>query len=57
MIKNILVILCLAFIINQSAGGVFSMDNKIVVLETNQGVIEIKLMTGINRVIGLCSNF
>ena len=55
MIKNILVILFLIFIINQSAGGAFSMDNKIVVLETSQGVIEIKLMPEVAP--KACENF
>lgn len=55
MIKNILVILSCIFIINQSARGAFSMDNKIVVLETNQGVIEIKLMPEIAP--KTCENF
>lgn len=43
MMKNILIILFSVFMINQFTEGVFGMDNKIVVLETNQGVIEIKL--------------
>jgi len=43
MIKNVLVILCSIFMINQFTEGVFGMDDKIVVFETNQGVIEIKL--------------
>ena len=55
MIKRILVILFFAFIINQSARGAFGMDNKIVVLETNQGVIEIKLMPEVAP--KACENF
>jgi len=55
MIRNILAILFFAFIINQSAEGAFSMDNKIVVLETNHGVIEIKLMPEIAP--KACENF
>jgi peptidylprolyl isomerase len=55
MIKNIFVILSCLFIINQSAKGVFSMENKIVVFETNQGVIEIKLMPEIAP--KACENF
>jgi peptidylprolyl isomerase len=55
MIKNIWVILCSVFIINQSAEGAFSMENKIVVFETNQGVIEIKLMPEVAP--KACENF
>jgi peptidylprolyl isomerase len=55
MMKNIWVILCLAFIINLSVKGAFSMDDKIVVFETNQGVIEIKLMPEIAP--KACENF
>lgn len=55
MIKNILIILGLAFFINQSAKGAFSMDSKIVVFETTQGVIEIRLMPEIAP--KTCENF
>ncbi len=43
------------FIINQSAQGVFAMNNDIVVLETNQGVIEVRLMPDIAPL--ACENF
>lgn len=44
MIKNVLaVLLCLVFI-NQFTEGAFGMDNTVVILETNQGSIEIKLV-------------
>ena len=55
MIKNILVILCCAFVINLSAKGAFSMNDEIVVFETNQGLIEIKLMPEIAP--KTCENF
>lgn len=44
MIKNIVVIIFSLFFINQLTGGAYGMGNNIVVLETNQGKIEIKLM-------------
>ncbi len=44
MIKNILAGLLLIFIVNQFAEGAFAVDTTIVVLETNQGTIEISLM-------------
>ncbi len=44
MIKKIVAILFFMFIINEFAEGASDMDNKIAVLETNQGTIEIKLM-------------
>ena len=44
MIRNILAALFLLVCINQFNQGAYGMDDKIVVLETNQGVIEIKLM-------------
>ncbi len=55
MIKKLLVVLFSVFLINQSAKGVLSMDNNIVVLETNQGLIEIKLMPEIAP--KACENF
>jgi len=42
--KKIAVFIFSLFLINQFAKGAYSMDNKIVVLETNQGKIEVKLM-------------
>ncbi len=44
MIKNIVAGLFFIFIVNQFAEGVLGMDKTIVVLETNQGTIEIRLM-------------
>lgn len=44
MIKKIVLILGLLFMAHDISGGVFGMDDKIVILETNQGVIEIRLM-------------
>jgi peptidylprolyl isomerase len=55
MIRKLLVILFSVFLINQSAKGVLSMDNNIVVFETNQGLIEIKLMPEIAP--KACENF
>lgn len=44
MVRNITVIIFALFFINQLAGGAYGMDKNIVVLETTQGSIEIKLM-------------
>ena len=55
MIRKLLVILFSIFLINQSAKGALSMDNNIVVFETNQGLIEIKLMPEIAP--KACENF
>jgi hypothetical protein len=44
MIKRILFILFFLGLTSQFTKGVFSMDDKIIVLETNAGIIEIKLM-------------
>jgi len=44
MLKKFIAVLFLVFIINHFAQGASEMDRKTVVLETNQGVIEIKLM-------------
>lgn len=55
MIKKILAVLFFAFLIYAITKGVFAMDNKIVVLETNQGTIEIKLMPDVAP--KACENF
>jgi len=44
MLKKIAVIIFFLFFINQLAKGAYGMDSNIVVLETNQGKIEIELM-------------
>jgi peptidylprolyl isomerase len=44
MARNIAAIIFSLFFINQLARGAYGMDNQIVVLETNQGPIEIRLM-------------
>lgn len=44
MVRNIAAVIFSLFFINQLANGVYGMDNQIVVLETNQGSIEIRLM-------------
>ena len=44
MARNIAVIIFSLFFINQLAKGAYGMENQNVVLETNQGTIEIKLM-------------
>lgn len=44
MVRNITVIIFSLFFINQLAEGAYGMDKNIVVLETTQGSIEIKLM-------------
>lgn len=53
--KNILAVLLCALFINLSTKGVFAMDVKTVVLETNQGIIEIKLMPDVAP--KTCENF
>jgi len=55
MIKKVVAILFFVFIINKFAEGASGMDNKIVVLETNQGTIEIRLMPKIAP--KACENF
>ena len=55
MIKNLAVVLFIMFFINNIAEGASDMANKIVVLETNQGIIEIKLMPEIAP--KACENF
>ena len=55
MIKNILAIIFFIFIINKFAEGASDMDNRIVVLETNQGTIEIRLMPEVAP--KACENF
>ena len=55
MVKKVLAALVSAFIINIFLGGVFAMDDTIVVLETNQGPIEIKLMPDVAP--KACENF
>jgi len=42
--KNIIILLLLGIFINPILGGAYAMDEEIVVLETNQGIIEVKLM-------------
>lgn len=54
MNKILITIISLCFI-NAFSGGVFCMDNNTVVLETNQGVIEIKLMPEVAP--KACENF
>ena len=55
MIKNLAVVLFIMFFINNIAEGASDMANKIVVLETNQGIIEIKLMPQVAP--KACENF
>ena len=55
MVKKILAVLFFAFLIYNIAKGAFAMDNKIVVLQTNQGTIEIKLMPEVAP--KACENF
>ncbi len=55
MIKNILIILFCAVMLNEFSGGALAMDSKTVVLETNQGMIEIKLMPEVAP--KACENF
>ncbi len=55
MIKKILAIIFFIFIINKYAEGASVMENRIVVLETNQGTIEIRLMPEVAP--KACENF
>jgi len=55
MLKNIAVIIFSLFFINQLAKGVYGMDSNIVVFETSQGSIEIKLMPDVAP--KACENF
>ena len=55
MIKKIIAILFFMFIINKFAEGASDMDNKIVIFETNQGKIEIRLMPEVAP--RACENF
>ncbi len=55
MVKKIIAILCFIFITGITTKGAFSMDSNIVVLETNQGSIEIKLMPDVAP--KACENF
>jgi len=55
MIKKFFAILVLTFLINQTTEGAFGMDEKNVILETNQGIIEIKLMPTVAP--KACENF
>jgi peptidylprolyl isomerase len=55
MVKKILAVLIFVFLIHNMVKGAFGMDNKIVVLETNQGIIEIKLMPEVAP--KACENF
>src|SRR3989338_2850672 len=53
--KNIFALLMFALLVNSISGKVSAMDNKIVVLETNHGIIEIRLMPEIAP--KACENF
>jgi len=53
--KNIIAVLLCALFINLFTKGAFAMDAKTVVLETNQGMIEIKLMPEVAP--KACENF
>ncbi len=53
--KKVVVILFLMFIMNKFAEGASDMDNKIAVLETSQGIIEIRLMPEVAP--KACENF
>ena len=55
MVKRLMVIIISLFFINQIAKGAYGMDKNIVVLETNQGSIEIKLMPDVAP--KACENF
>ncbi len=55
MFKKVLAILFFAFMINHILQGAYAMDSKTVVLETNQGTIEIKLMPEVAP--KACENF
>jgi peptidylprolyl isomerase len=53
--KRLLIAAIVGFFIHNLGGGVFSLNDKTVVLETNQGVIEIKLMPEVAP--RACENF
>lgn len=53
--KNILILLLLGIFINAIWAGGYAMDEEIVVLETNQGTIEVKLMPDVAP--KACENF
>ena len=53
--KKMLLSILILCLINSFPGGAFCMDNNTVVLETNQGVIEIKLMPEVAP--KACENF
>lgn len=53
--RNIAAVLFFVFAISNFSKGAFGMDDKIVILETNQGTIEIKLMSEIAP--KACENF
>lgn len=55
MIKRSLAVLFFVFIINNILEGAYGMDDNVVVLQTNQGVVEIKLMPKIAP--KACENF
>lgn len=55
MLKKLIGGLILIFFVNYFSGGAFGMENTIVVLETNQGAIEIKLMPDVAP--KACENF
>ena len=55
MAKNFVAVIFALLFINQIAKGAYGMDKNIVVLETNQGTIEIKLMTDVAP--KACENF
>jgi peptidylprolyl isomerase len=55
VIKRIIAIFCFVFIINNFSEGASDMDKNTVVLETNQGIIEIKLMPEVAP--KACENF
>ncbi len=55
MIKNIIAVLSFIFIMNGISEGVYGMDNDVVILQTNQGIIEIELMPQVAP--KACENF
>lgn len=55
MLKNIAAILCFMFVIANISEGAYGMDNIVVALQTNQGIIEIKLMPQVAP--RACENF
>jgi len=55
MMKRIIAILFYIVLVHNFSGGAFGMDNNVVVLETNQGLIEIKLMPQVAP--KACENF